>query len=500
MANHSFHTWRTLRCEDSSSFAPDSRTLVIPGEMNLSVKDIAPKDLVRVFSEASEEIGSRASRQNVFSVVTVELGASTTFSGDTTFVTDTSIVVTLDSDLPPEFVGNKVSIELKELSRVFKLTRDALSHSSVKSIKAEAYYILGKMYHTQREYSDAFKCYMLALQEEPNMELAAFSAAQIHLSKQNYVNSLEIFEQLLKKHPDDKDTQAFVILLKALHKKEMSPMELVKEVAPGFQFEIDLWLIQGQLRLKTPTEFNAALRCFYSAIECMDQQGVPINPLVLSNISVLQHSLGKLHLALEFGKRALLEVERKTAELNPTKSNPSFKSSDLEGVYYTWSEVTCTVYFDASGKFHLYEGSSDDEVIEFDELFKSGDDILIGDLYHQVLSTDKKSFTAKSPVPLTHSRGLRVQPRDSSAESSDEMIGTSTSEELPSQNGKKSVSFVYEVKRKILGSNFHEASITLNYNFARLLEDTGSTRAAIEVYVELLKQHPSFMECKYLFF
>ena len=44
--------------------------------------------------------------------------------------------------------------------------------------------------------------------------------------------------------------------------------------------------------------------------------------------------------------------------------------------------------------------------------------------------------------------------------------------------------------------NFSDSTVTYCYNFARLLEDNGSTNAAVEVYIGLLKRHPSFIECK----
>jgi hypothetical protein len=56
------------------------------------------------------------------------------------------------------------------------------------------------------------------------------------------------------------------------------------------------------------------------------------------------------------------------------------------------------------------------------------------------------------------------------------------------------------VKRKIPGSNFSDSSITTSYNYARILEDLGQTNAAKEVYVQLLKQHPSFIDCEWRFY
>jgi hypothetical protein len=53
-----------------------------------------------------------------------------------------------------------------------------------------------------------------------------------------------------------------------------------------------------------------------------------------------------------------------------------------------------------------------------------------------------------------------------------------------------------ELSVKVALNNVVDESLTYCFNFARLLEDEGHTAAATEVYVELLKRHPSYMECK----
>jgi tetratricopeptide (TPR) repeat protein len=52
------------------------------------------------------------------------------------------------------------------------------------------------------------------------------------------------------------------------------------------------------------------------------------------------------------------------------------------------------------------------------------------------------------------------------------------------------------LKTKELWTNFY-GNITYSYNLARILEDYGSSRAAIEIYEALLEVYPSFNECMY---
>jgi hypothetical protein len=84
------------------------------------------------------------------------------------------------------------------------------------------------------------------------------------------------------------------MLVRALYKKESSSLEKVREVASGFAHEVDLWLLQGQLRQTTPAEYSSALRCYTSVLECMERQNKYENPglkcledpRVLSNMAV----------------------------------------------------------------------------------------------------------------------------------------------------------------------------------------------------------------------
>jgi hypothetical protein len=159
------------------------------------------------------------------------------------------------------------------------------------------------------------------------------------------------------------------MLVRALYKRESSSLEKVREVASGFAHEVDLWLLQGQLRQTTPAEYSSALRCYTSVLECMERQNKYENPgqkcledpRVLSNMAVLHHSLGRLTVALDFCRRSLIAQQQLSylgeaaGDLDqtavPTTPNPIFKNQQFEGVFYSWSDSICIVQPDwtASG-------------------------------------------------------------------------------------------------------------------------------------------------------
>lgn len=447
-----------------------------------------------------------------------------------------------------------LKVEVKQYGLVQTLAADVMKKTTVNPVKAESIYIIGRLFHAQNNISSAMEYYKVAYRICPELSLAVFGHAQILLSKQELGPALELFEKVLQQHPDDRDTQAYVMLVKGLHRRESSSLEKVREVATGFLHEVDLWLLQGQLRQTSPAEYASALRCYTHALECMEQQAgdssdgtrpggafLAENPRVLSNIAVLHHSLGRLTVGLEFCRRALIaqqqlcDIEEKDAAVTaaitaaggngaggdetavtasasasgsaggtvvPKVVNPIFKNQQFEGVFYTWSGSICSVKPDwtAAGwesgttekqngapvsamicTFEMCNGDGSDADAETDmmSLVTPGCELLLQNcsegeeespVLHIVVALTPRGFTTRSHVHR--------------------MLLTAAAER---SNG---APIILSVKKKIPGSNFSDSSITMSYNYARMLEDFGNTDAAKEVYVQLLKQHPSFIDCE----
>lgn len=421
MANHCFHTWINVE----SAFCISNNTIQISLEES---KEISAGDLLTI---------EKVPGYNVQSVQKID---------DVTV-----IVLGKDQYIDESFINKKLSVDVKELGKVTEYAKKALSCTSIAAIKSESYYMMGRVYHIQMNYQYAWECYKQALKDLPENTLAAFGVAQILFSRNDLTGSLEIFEKVLSKHPDDKDTNAYVLLIKAITKKEVGSMDKVREVAPGFQHEIDLWLVQGELRHKDPTEFSNALKCYLNAIECMEQKGSHIDSNILSNVSVLYHSLGKLSRSIDYIKRALLTIEE---IVDQNSFNPIFKNASFEGIFYSWSEGLFSIQ--AGETPGVFTGDSNEISI-----LSPDDEILVNDILYTVISVSDSNLTLRSPLMYT------TQPTEESL----------------------------QVKRKVPFHNFCDQSMTICYNFARVLEDIGQVKAAIEIYVELLKRHPVFKEC-----
>jgi tetratricopeptide (TPR) repeat protein len=294
---------------------------------------------------------------------------------------------------------------------------------------------------------------------------------------------------VLLQHPTDRDTRAFFALVKALHKKEVTPMDQLKELGPGFQFEADLWIQQGLLRLTATADFPDALRCFTAAWRSIDKEelrssgilaaaaaaGQPAASIsaLLSNMAVLNHSLGKKDEALGLSRRALMVAEeyflaKKVDSAPPPSGTTIFRNSELEGLFYSWSQPIGHVTVIENGLFSVCDSSL--SLLDFLEV---GDDVMIGDVIHQVDAVvGDGQFGANSAIKLA-------------------AVSHAGNAEDPT----RCVAIQYEIRKRLRTHNFCDETITLCYNHARLLEDSGHLKAAAEIYVALLKLHPSFMEC-----
>ena len=522
MANHYFHTWKTvIKGQDSQGAV----RMLVRDQWQVELEGDAKELEIRV----NDPFKINTSHFTVKSVTA--LSSSNTDQGQVD-----RILILLGGKKPIEhsLIGCSsesacLKVEVKQYGLVHALATDVMKKTTVPAVKAESIYIIGRLFHAQNNIASAIEYYKVAYRICPNLSLALFGHAQILLAKQELGNALELFERVLVLSPEDRDTQAYVMLVRALHSQESSTLDKVREVAPGFLHEVDLWLAQGQIRhTKKVPEYASALRCYTYALECMEQHVEDVGegnqstdpftkeyPRVLSNMAVLNHSLGKASVGLEFCRRALIAqqnycnvVERMEQELGSGAlkvENPPFKNQQFDGIFYSWSSSIFSVKPDWSAPgweaiksdesgassssvssltctFRVCdtEGSDGDVSVDALSLVSVGSELLLQEhsdggaveipVLHVVVSVTAEGFVTRSHVH----RALLM----ASAERATGPV-------------------VLSVKRKVPGSNFSDSSITTSYNYARILEDLGHTIAAKEVYVQLLKQHPSFIDCKY---
>jgi len=444
-ANHSFCSFKLLS-GDECAICVDEQTIQV---------SFANGNTVRVGDEVHVVSG-----QTVHRVTHIQRG-------------EEAVALRLQPGLPRSIVGTQSEIKIKELGMILETAQRAFQTSQLPHVHAESFYLQGRVHHAQGDLREARRLYEEANRLWPEMTLPNFALGQLTLSqsiatsKPNYEKSLEYFEKVKQQSPDDKDTEAFVIFLRGITKGEVCGIEKIKEVAATFPYESELWISQAQLRQKSQSDYPAALRCYFNALDIIRDKNTAPHEIssVLSNIAVLQHGLGRLADAVEYSKLALAEVQRSPAALDPATGrefvNPVFKSSDFENVFYHWgAEPFCEVTRRGpSGSFFLVPRANIN--VNLTMHLTPGDDILIGDIMHVVEGATPDSFTARSPV-----RVFSVE-----------------------------AGSTFQVRRKIVGHNFNDGTLTLCFDYARILEDAGRSRSAAELYIELCKNHPSFIDC-----
>lgn len=487
LANHSFHSWKRINLSEMDF------EMMIVEDTKLTIS----KQAVEYLQQLSGilEIGNQLrfngmfpSKSTVHLIVSIK--ESVVSGNDLLEITYTpSLSGSLNSRL--KFPLSVSEFEIKNLKQVVDDASKSLLHTSLPLIRTESYYLLGKVAHTQGNSSQAYDFYRLALKESPENVLAAFGAAQILFTRRDYKNALDLFEKVLKKYPDDKDTLAYIILLKGQLNEEVANFDKLKEIIPGFQFEIDVWLMQGQLyhkKVSNGNDYGVALKCYLQAKEWFEQQDRPVPAHVLNNIAILYQLMMKYDKAIEFMQRALrsFSVTAGTSDgvtignnyqrnlREDSLNSMLLNHADYEKAYFQWNtgKVSCHVsqHPDSCNHFILISTHNADvpNSPSMMELFVVGEQIMINDMIWVV--DDIISPTEMFCSTIFRSKSYRIGMTDECRQSG------------------------FAVQQKLIYGNINDDTFSYSYNYARILEDSGNLFAAKHIYINLIYQHPSFVD------
>ena len=426
IANHIFHTWKLI--DTNGEVQDDLNSIIVQGN-NTEIK--AGTD-----NKAGDDI--QIDRLYTISVDEVQV------DGDHTILH----LEESNEELKEYLRNNKhVKIEAKLLQKVQSIATHCAKESQNDGSKSESFYILGRLYHHQGNYKFAEKLYKKAVSLNKDMVLANFGLGQILFARGDFEAAIGSFETALKKYPDDHDCQAFIILAKALHRNERVSFEKIREVSQGFPYEVDLWLLQAQIRIQLGVEYQIALKCYDMAIKCCNRDdNVNVDPNIFANMAILHHSLGSLQKAKTYSEKAL------DMTFDDVEENPTFMCTEND-IYFQWSPVFAKAQAigDSKESFTITVENSEYQLTE-------GDQIMIEDVIAEVVSINGNRIETNCLFSM-----------------------------------KKDVD--YNVKKKMPRFNFNKHTLLISYNHARILEDMGSSRAAMEIYNKLLIKHPAFMEC-----
>jgi tetratricopeptide (TPR) repeat protein len=424
LSNHAFHTWKTIG---------DLQTTQVVDICRLRTGD---ESLLTQL-----EVGGKLRIQHCEVVIT--------------FIDDIEgqTVITFSPELS-HVVGMLTAIEVKDFRFSKETALRALRFSKSATTAGESYYILGKIAHAQGKLKVAYDYYKKASDESHQLYLAHFGAAQILFEEGEHNVALDLFEKIMLNFPDDRDTQAYIALLRGVLNKEIIPFEKLNKIAPMFAYEYELWLSQGQLRLKRLSEHSVALKCLMNARALVEKNGVEIDVDLLSNISTLNYFLGKGGLALE-------QIKGIIGSFNSTATHTSSEllaHVEFENVFYYWSSFHGEIVQLDTNEFSF---RVDDETT----LFVGSELRLNGIVWKITQINDDNRFSAETLFGGTWTVGSNP---------------------------------IVEFKRS--KNNFSDNLMNACFNFGRMLEEDGRIQAAMTLYEEILRAHPSFVDGKLILF
>lgn len=153
MANYCFHTWE-LKKINARVRGPKELVIVSTEAINISTKDLIR--FPELDGTEKYKVESLHKWQEVSDI-------SIPF-----------ILLTLDRSIPLGAVGTDVKFEVRELGRALKLAQEATTSTTIKKIRAEGLYTMGKVNHIQDDITGALNYYRLSLQEVSNGFLSLY--------------------------------------------------------------------------------------------------------------------------------------------------------------------------------------------------------------------------------------------------------------------------------------------------------------------------------------
>lgn len=429
LANHYFSSWKKLQGLQNTQLCEPTKILSADTKFTSAI-----------------EVGSvlRIERKEYIVTGATEVGSA--FS-----ITLSQPIENID--LPIDIAD----LDIKDYKSAKDFAQRAAKHTTIGLVRSESYYILGKILQAQKRFKLAYDYFKRSYDESSEMTLAYFGAAQVLFSVGDYVTALDLFEKIkaTSNIPDDRDTQAYIGLLRGIVKEELMSFDSIKEVAPSFAYEYELWLSQGQLRLKKPAEHLSAMKCLMEAKATLHRQRVPYPFDLLLNISTLYQYLGNFAESKEYSRLAIDSY----AEVGGEVPRELLLHWEFENFYYNWSEDMGEIVQNPrdpqSFRIHI--------PITRQHLIQVGSDLRV----NGIVWTIKNIVSKEEIVAETLFGGWLLMHNES-----------------------------HPFQVRISKQNFCDATILCSYNYARALEDEHRLYAASMLYQHIAKLHPSFVDGK----
>ena len=106
-----------------------------------------------------------------------------------------------------------VSFMAKDAHKATVFAKTALMYSKDSKLKARATAFLGRLAHSQNDFSTAKKHFEAALKMDTGSHEILFSLAQVHIKQGRIDSACQCLEKIISKNPSDYDTLTFLFAL-----------------------------------------------------------------------------------------------------------------------------------------------------------------------------------------------------------------------------------------------------------------------------------------------
>lgn len=206
-----------------------------------------------------------------------------------------------------------------ENEKVIKLATRATENTENEAILSQAHYQLGRAYHKQKDYINAFEYYYKSTTFGGSQSfLAYYGLGQMYIHREDYDSAIQAFETVLTTHPDNFETLKILASLYARSssqsKKELA-RNYLKKVTDNRPEDVESWVELASLCEQTDTQ--TALNAYRKSIELYKSKDKPVPAELHNNLAALLYSLDLLDESEENYNIALKRCEEEMPNNRP---------------------------------------------------------------------------------------------------------------------------------------------------------------------------------------
>ncbi|XP_017492305.1 PREDICTED: RNA polymerase-associated protein CTR9 homolog, partial [Rhagoletis zephyria] len=202
----------------------------------------------------------------------------------------------------------------RDYQRVHQLALHAFQNTENEFMRAESSYQLGRAYHIQENYNQAFQYYYQSTQfAAPSFVLPFYGLGQMYIFRGDLENAAVCFDRVLKFYPNNYETMK---ILGSIYAQSADPAkrgmarDYLKKVTEAHPDDVEAWIELAQILEQFDLQgalnsYNNAIKIFKEIAENTGREEPEIPAEIYNNVAVLHYRLGAFEAAEENLERSL---------------------------------------------------------------------------------------------------------------------------------------------------------------------------------------------------